>query len=114
MLARGFALGGRARERAEVLLKRLPAGGPKVAASPERLAALWFEGTVLDVPALHISGATVGDATHVTLIVRGGIGRAQQVPMQRAPDGWQVVVPESAMEQIQQKVTGASPPLPKP
>jgi hypothetical protein len=110
-LASGFVVEGRARERAEVLLDALPQGENR-AVSLAQLGALWFTSTMLDIPALTIVGEIAEDATHVTLIVRSGVGNEWKVPMQLGPAGWQIVVPEHAMEVVQNKMAGASPPLP--
>lgn len=112
-LAAGMALDDRARARAEVLLARLPENA-RAATTAEKLAALWFAQTVMEVPAAYIFDQEAQDGTHVTLLVRGGLGSDQRLPMQLGPSGWQVVVPEHAMESIQKSVIGSSPPLPKP
>jgi hypothetical protein len=110
-LKRGLLVEGRARARAEVLIGRLPREA-KASATPEGLAALWFSNRVLDVPAAQMADVVFDDAAHATVVVRGGIGDQQSVQMQLGPTGWQVVVPERALEGMQKEVLGASPPLP--
>lgn len=111
-VASDFAVEGRARERAEKLLEGLPRTENQPA-TPEQLAAWWFASTVLDVPALTIADENAEDATHVTLLVRSGVGNELRVPMQLGPVGWRIVVPEHAMEVVQKKLMDGSPPSPK-
>lgn len=109
-IAAGLSLDDRALTRAEVMLASLP-DNTRAQSSPEKLAALWFEGTVVDVPAAQIIRQEPQDPTHTLLLVRGGLGDAQSLTMRLGSDGWQLVVPERALEALQKKVLGASPPL---
>jgi hypothetical protein len=111
-LSAGLALDDRAHARAEVLLARLP-DELRAQSSPEKLAALWWNGTVLDVPAAQIIRQETQDDSHATLLTRGGIGGSSTLNFRRSATGWQIVIPESALESIQSKVIGYSPPLPK-
>jgi hypothetical protein len=112
-LAAGLSLADRARARAAVLLASLP-DDVRARSSPEKLASLWWDGTVLDVPAAQVIRQEKQDDTHATLLTRGGIGGSSTLHFRLSPTGWQIVVPETALESIQSKVIGYSPPLPKP
>lgn len=109
-LVQGLTLDDRARARAEVLLAGLPEEA-RAQLSPEKLAALWFEGTVVGVPAAQIVGRTTLDPTHVMLVLRGAIGNGNTLDLRVTKTGWQIIVPERALEAVQQKVIGSSPPL---
>lgn len=95
----------RAARRADALLAGLPEP-TRVEQSPERLAALWFEGTVVDVPAAQIVSTTRLDADHATVVVRGGIADTSTWSLVRDDGGWVVVVPQHALEVIQKQVRG--------
>ena len=103
LLAESMAVSGVARQRAEALISVLPES-ERSESTPEKLAALWFAQTVLNVSAAQISGQTVTDPTHATLSVRGGIGAGGQVSMQLGSNGWQMVVPAQALESAQIKL----------
>ncbi|HVU35453.1 MAG TPA: hypothetical protein VHE61_18590 [Opitutaceae bacterium] len=111
-LAAGLCLDSRAGARAAVLLASLP-DDARAQSSPAKLAALWWDGTVLDVPAAQIIRQETQDDAHATLLTRGGIGGSSTLNFQLGPTGWQLVVPERALESIQSKVIGYSPPLPQ-
>ena len=111
VLARGMAVEGRARQRAGELSALLPAD-QQAQYTPERMAAMWFENSVLTVPAAHFLGQQVVDAGHVTVNVAGGFGGSSTLSMEIGPAGWQLVVPERGMEYMQQRLVGSSPPLP--
>jgi hypothetical protein len=108
----GLVLEEKALERAKVLISRLPET-TRNQMSPEKLAALWFEGTVLDVPAAQILRQETADDTHATLLTRGGIADASTLHFIRDSTGWQLIVPQHGLEVVQKKVLGSSPPLPK-
>jgi hypothetical protein len=107
----GLALDERALERAKVLISRLPETA-RNQMSPEKLAALWFEGTVLDVPAAQILRQELKDDTHAMLLMRGDIADASTLRFIRDSTGWQLVVPQHGLEVVQKKVIGSSSPLP--
>lgn len=110
-LAAGLSLDDRARARAAVLLASLP-DDVRARSSPEKLASLWWDETVLDVPAAQVFRQEMQDDAHATLLTRGGIGGSSTLHFRLSPTGWQIIVPESALESIQSKVIGYSPPLP--
>ena len=110
VLGRALIVTGAARDRAEALIATLPENIGRDA-TPEKLAALWFARTALDVTAAQITGEIREDPTHVRLTVRGGFGTNGRIQMQLGPNGWQLVVPEQAMEGAQIKLLGTS--LPK-
>lgn len=112
-LAAGLALDDRALQRANDLLARLPEPA-RAQLSPEKIAALWFEGTVLDVPAAQILRQESQDDEHVTLLVRGGIGDSSTVNMVHSATGWQLVVPQHGLETIEKQVAGGAAPAPHP
>lgn len=109
-LADGLTLDDRARARAEVLIAGLPEA-MRGQFTPEKLAALWLEDAVVDVPAAQILSQTRLDDTHVMLLTRGGIGGGTTLTLRKADSGWQLIVPEHGLEVVQKKVIGSSPPL---
>lgn len=113
ILEDGLALNDAVRERAVQLAARLPEE-TRAKATPEKLAALWFTDSLLDVPALSIAGQDAKDDAHVTLLVRGGIAGTDQLKMLQSPDGWKIVVPIRALEVVEKKLAAPSPtPLPQ-
>lgn len=110
MLADGLTLEDRAHARAEALVAGLPESTRRQF-TPGKLAALWFEGSVVDVPAAQILRQTQLDATHVMLLTRGSVGGGPTVTLRKADSGWQLIVPEHGLETVQKKVIGSSPPL---
>ena len=108
LLQAGLALDDAARERAVDLAARLPPD-TRSKTTPEKLAALWFTDSVLDVPAMYIAGQEVNDDAHVTLLVRGGIADTEKLTMLQSPDGWKIVVPVRALEGVKKKLAFPSP-----
>lgn len=111
-LTSGILLDEKATHRAEMLLARLP-DGIRGQYNAEKLAALWFEGTVLDSAAAQIIREEPQDAAHAAVIVSGGIGDAGMLSFEHTANGWRLIVPQHGLEVVQKKVLGASPPLPR-
>jgi hypothetical protein len=89
-----FAGAGRA--TAEAIVAALPEPDRAKYSTPEKLAALFFADAFTQMPAAHVTSATLTDPQHAVLTVRGLTPREQKIPLQLGPAGWQIAIPENA------------------
>jgi hypothetical protein len=106
ILADSLSLTDAARQKAEALIANLPEDERAEYPTPEKLAALSLASLVLNQTAFQIDAQTPVDAQNVTLSVSSVAGnKSRDVPFVSSPTGWQVVVPESAIAEIQNKLS---------
>jgi hypothetical protein len=77
--------------------------------TPEKLAALFFAGTLTAQPAAQVSNVSFSDAQHATVQVRGLTDRTQKIPMEFGSQGWQIVVPVGMAEKLRAWALGGTP-----
>ena len=123
MLADAIHLEGAAREKAEAILARLPDATRAQYSTPERFVALF---TAKDIP---IDGNMVmieqkaqgADDASVTVVLQsevktgpdgrqGRTSRGQVLSLHRHPDGWKLMVPESAVEKYGERLKAPAAP----
>lgn len=114
-LASAVSITGAAREKAEDLLNRLPAAERIKLPTPESLAVMAVTAQILRTEGMAVKEFTTTDGTHGTLTLRlPEPGRPEntkegKVPMLLAPGGWQIVVPERAIDGIIQRISDQLP-----
>ena len=110
-LAAMLEIGSAARAKAEALLAELPEDFRSQYGTPEKLIALLL---AKDVPlgGMHVDLETGGNPDYSTLYVRlqDTVGNTKQIglAMHRQTDGWNLVVPESAVEKYAAELTGTT------
>lgn len=89
-----------AREKGLAVVAALPEEMKAEYSSPEKLAALFFAAALTSQPSAHVLKVSFSDAEHATVEVRGLTDKTQKIPMQRASEGWQIVVPAKMVEKL--------------
>jgi len=108
-LASTLALTGAAREKADALIAALPADAQSKYPTPEKLVALFLASLLLNQTAVQIEGQTASDAQHITLIVSSADGgKTNNFSFISSVVGWQLVVPDKVIDQVQNQLRGAS------
>jgi hypothetical protein len=114
-LASTLSITGPAREKVEALLTRLPSAERVKFPSPESLAVVAITGEILKTDAIAVTGSTFKDASHAVVMLRlPEPGRPQntkegKIPMQLGPQGWQIVVPERAIDGVIRRISDRLP-----
>jgi hypothetical protein len=103
-LTGALSVSGAARDKAEALLARLPAAVREKYPSAESLAAIAVTGEMMKGNALELPGYTLADASHSILQIRTQNGKEAKLPMQLGAGGWQLVVPDRAIDAIARRL----------
>jgi len=101
------------RSKATEILARLPAATRQQYLTPEDMMGVVVAGNVpLDSAQLVARQQNQGDQVTEYLRLKDSSGRTEQVylQLQKAPDGWQLVVPRSAVEEIEKAPVATSVP----
>lgn len=98
-----------ARERAQAMIAALPEGARAKYPTPESLAALLFADVITGHAAARVMGQAFQDTQHATVTVGfGPTSEGRPLAMQWGATGWQLVVPDKAIDGILQKLSGAT------
>lgn len=98
------------RLKAQALLATLPGTSQKKSYTPESLAALAVAGEIMKGTAIHIGAHAPIDSLNTLLSIRTGeSGREVKLPMRLGAEGWQLVVPERAIEAIKRSMSAQAP-----
>ncbi len=94
------------RTRADALIAGLPEDS-RARWTPEKLAVLYFGAVVTDVAAAQITGEDLDGPAHATVALRiPGVDAAKsKLELRATPAGWQVIVPETAIDVVRRKIT---------
>lgn len=105
VLADLFLLPETARAKAEELIAGLPEAA-RERWTPEKLAALYFTAVTTDMSAAQIADETFDGAQHATVMLRiPGVDEAKsKVALQLGAGGWQVIVPDIAIDVMRRKI----------
>lgn len=104
-LAELFLLSESARANAEALIAGLPEAA-RERWTPEKLAALYFTAVTTDMSAAQIADETFDGAQRATVTLRiPGVDEAKsKVALQLGSGGWQVIVPDTAIDVVRRKI----------
>jgi hypothetical protein len=78
----------------------LPAEARAKFPNAESLAAIAVAGEILKGGSLEMTGCTFTDASHAIVQIRVQGGREAKLPMQLDAGGWQLLVPDRAIDAI--------------
>jgi hypothetical protein len=114
-LASVISLSRTTREQASALLVNLPAQ-VRSTWTPEKLGALFFTGFCTEMTGAAINNVTISDANHATIAVRFTNGSKEVVlplSVETGDGGWQVMLPEKAIDAIQRRLQATEKNSPK-
>jgi hypothetical protein len=99
-----------ARVKADALIASLPVEA-RAQWTPEKLAALYFSGALLDTSSLQMTSVKFEDASHATIALRApGVRGEPKLPMELGPNGWRAVAAERAFDVVRKKMGQAPDP----
>jgi hypothetical protein len=104
MLLEVLALSPEAQAKADALLARLPAAAREKFPNAESLAAMAVTGEMMKGNALEIAGYTFTDGSHALVQIRTPAAKEAKLPMQLSPGGWQLIVPDRAIDGVERKM----------
>jgi hypothetical protein len=92
---------GAARAQAQAIIAALPEAMRATYPTPEKLAGLALANIVLDQTAIQVLGEIPNDPVTTSLSISGLEAGAQKVSFRQGPNGWQMVMPASAIRALQ-------------
>ena len=107
-IARMLSVTGAAREKADAFIAALPEETRAIYPTPETLAALAFADMALGQTAVQVLRQTTVDPLNTNLSVAGAENAPKTFSFRLGAGGWQMVVPEQAIQGIQNRLNGGS------
>ena len=92
---------GEARAQAQAIIAGLPDAMRETYPTPEKLAGLALANIVLDQTAIQVLGETLTNPVTTNLSISGLEAGAQKVSFRMGANGWQMVMPASAIRALQ-------------